>query len=628
MDGFFVDNFSRNIWERKYAGEFTDVYAYFRNLARILARANLPLENKYADLLFSKRFSPGGRILAFAGRPQARVSLMNCTTHQIEDDSLEAINKAVLTVMRASSRGQGIGIDISKLRPIGSPVNNAANTSTGSVSFMEMLNAVSGTIGQEGRRAALLFSIGDTHPDLWRPDDASVACMECDTLGCVYCDNQGWMPYDFLHVKKIPGRVENANISVKISDEFMRAVLNDLPWQLKFGGQSGSHLFQENRTVRARDLFYQLAKSAHGSAEPGVLYWDTAKRMSNTDLFGYPIVGVNACSEETLDQDGVCNLGSMNLAAYVMNPFSKYAYFDYEGFYGDVMLAVRFLDDVLETELERETYISDKQRDSIIALRRIGLGVMGLADMLARMGLSYSDNEATLKEIETVFSTLRDAAYESSILLAISRGPAKAWEGVDRDAIVEQAFFATLPEKIKNGIKKHGTRNITILSIAPTGSISNLYGVSSGIEPLFARQFERLTRINGNDETIKYAHPGVAASRAAGLPDSTWQTAYEVSPIEHIAIQAKVQEFVDTSIAKTVNFPATATIEDVYNAYLFGWSSGLKGMSVYVDQSRHQQVLNVIQEPDEVTCPLCDSEIIHQDGCSQCSSCEWSVCSV
>lgn len=613
---WFTDDFSRSIWETKYRGSSLSIWNYFNRLASLVADGNENLKNDFLHLMWTKKFSPGGRILAWAGRPDASLSLMNCTTHAIAGDSLEDISDTVYTIMRASSRGQGIGIDISSLRPAGAPVNNAAKTSTGSISFMEMLNAVGGTIGQEGRRAALLFSIDVRHPDLYRQYDASLP---------------GGLPYDFLNLKRVPGRVENANISVRISDQFMKAVVNDGMWEMVYSGDTGGNRFSVGNEVPARELFMVLASAAHKSAEPGVLFWDTSRRMSNSDLFGFPIVGVNACSEQVLDQDGVCNLGSMNLAAYVKHPYTQYASFDIPSFRRDVKKAIEFLDMVVDIELREDRSITETQRRSLEYLRRTGLGVMGMADMMAAMELPYGTDGVVDKCLREVFEALRDSAYEASIDLAKRKGMAKAWELESPDSdIVDYGFFGTLPEHLKDEIRKYGTRNITLLSIAPTGTISNLFGVTSGIEPLFARSYVRRTVMRGFEEHIEYVHPGLVQARDAGYypePELLWRTAYEVSPIEHLQVQALVQEYIDQSISKTLNFPASATPEDVADAYLMAWYMGLKGLAVYVDGSRQVQTLYTAETNDDA-CPVCDGDVIRKDGCEECSSCGWSKCSL
>lgn len=626
---FFTDNFAREVWERKYKGDTSDVYDYYWYLANHISRGDLNLAARFFNLLWSKGFSPGGRILAHAGRKHARMSLMNCTTHTIPNDSLEAISDASYRIMRASSRGQGIGIDLSKLRPLGSPVNNAAEQSTGAISFMEMLGKVGATIGQLSRRAAILFSLDVSHPDLWRRDAKDVLCPTCNGEGCLQCGN-GYLPYDFFHVKRIPGRIENTNISVMLSDAFMRTVVEDGVWKMIFKGDSGGSPFEIIKEEPAVDIFRELAVSAHQAAEPGILYWDTSKRLSNSDLFGdrWKIVGVNACSEETLDQDGVCNLGSMNLGAYVLSPFTDKASFDYRRFTEDVMIAVEFLDNVVSVEMENGHSISPMQRESLEYLRRTGLGIMGMADMIAKMKLPYGDHTETINLVRTVMRHFRDSAYQATINLAKEKGPAKVWEttGEDREAIVNGGFFDTLSKDMKQQIIEHGTRNVTVTSIAPTGSISNLLGISSGIEPLFATEYVRRTLLKGEETFVDYTHPGVRLSRTLGIPDDLWKTAYQVSPNDHLTVLATVQDYVDTSISKTVNFPKDATDTKIEDIYMQGWKAGLKGLSVYREGSREKQILYQKEESDK--CPVCGQDLVHKDGCTECPACDYSVCSL
>jgi ribonucleoside-diphosphate reductase alpha chain len=599
---WFTNSFAEEIWRTKYAGEFEDIEKYYRALAKRIAQ-NSEEEEEFFSILWEKRFSPAGRILAFNGRPNARMSLMNCTTHAIQGDSLEAISDAGYKIMRASSRGQGIGIDLSALRPRGAPVNNAAKTSTGSISFMELLNHIGITIGQEGRRAALLFSLRIDHPDIWTSDG-----------------------YDFLNIKKQPGKVENANISVLITDEFMHAVEEGNGWTPKFIGDSGEEEFSLASKITATELFEKIAQSAWESAEPGLLMWDTSKKFSNSDLLGYPIVGVNACTEQILDHEGVCNLGSINLMAYVSDPFTEEALFDFVKFEHDIDTAIRFLDNVLDIELQARGSISEQQRQSIIDLRRIGLGVMGLADTLSALLFVYAWNPITIEFTQKIFETLRDRAYWTSVDLAIEKGPAPAWKGHSVVGAMGEAFFATLPDILKEAIvRAGGTRNVTLLSVAPTGSISNLLGVSSGIEPLFAHEYTRRTRINGKDEFIEYIHPGVVQSRALGVPDDIWNTSYDIDPMDHIHIQGLAQRYIDQSISKTVNLSKDATVEDVLDVYMEAWKFGLKGITIYRDSSREEQIL--YQGKIEV-CPECGNGIIYRDGCKECSSCSWSICEI
>lgn len=627
MGFIFPSSFAEEIFRTKYAFHPEESpETFFRRLAKLVSLGDSRDEAMFYSLMTSFRFVPGGRILAFGGRPDAKVSLMNCTTHAVEGDSLEDIAHTAYVIMRASSRGQGIGIDLSALRPRGAPVNNAAKTSTGAISFMEMLNAIGGTIGQNGRRAALLFSLRVDHPDTWRLGEHDEPCPKCHGSGCLNCGGSGFIPYDFLHVKTIPGRVENANISVFITDDFMRAVKEDRDWEMRFSGDG----FVVHRVVKARALMRELARQAHASAEPGVLFIDTIRRYSNSDLFGYPVVGTNACSEEPLDQDGVCALGSVNLSAYVKNPFTSWVYFDFDQFKTDVYYITRFMDNVLSLELNRGFHSVENQRYSVENLRRIGIGVMGLHDMLVKMRLRYRADERTLSVIRNVLSALRDNAYFASVSLARERGAMPVWKRIAQEdpkriqEIVESGFYATLPDELKRAILWHGIRNVTLLSIAPTGSISNLAGTSSGIEPIFDVEFVRRTRMRGKDEFVTYVHPLVSQTRTLGYADSAvWDTAREISPDDHVVIQAEAQRYIDASISKTTNLPASARIEDVERIYMKAWELGLKGITVYRDGSRSQAVL---YENGGDACPVCNQPLVREDGCVHCPSCGYGRC--
>jgi ribonucleoside-diphosphate reductase alpha chain len=625
---FFTDPFAEEVYETKYAGRFSkNIDGMHKFLAATFCAGDAKMEERIYEALSSKKFCPGGRILAFAGRDDVGgLSLMNCTTHAVEGDTIESISKTMSTIMKASSRGQGIGVNISKLRPKDSPVANAAKTSTGALSFMELFNHVGGVIGQEGRRAALLFSMDVKHPDIYRPGAGDVECPKCRGGGCMECRFSGKVPYDFLRIKTLPGRVENANISVMVSDDFMYAVKNDQPWELTFDGESGGKSFHVKKTVRAIDLFTELAACAWRSAEPGVLFIDTQRDLSNSDAFGdrWKVVGTNACSEVVLDQDGVCNLGSINLGAFVVDPFTKDAYFDIEGFRDTVEMAVTFLDNVIEKEIQDHRAVTNTQMESDIALRRIGLGVMGYADMVAFLGERYEESEDLADEI---FGTAKRTAYQTTIHLAKERGACGVWEGTDihtRSQIVEEGFYKTLPDKLKREIILHGTRNITLLSIAPTGSISNLLGASSGIEPVFALEYKRRTRIHGEDTFVDYVHPGALLSRSMGIPDSVWQTSYEVSPSDHIKVQAAIQSHVDSAISKTVNLPKDASVQDIADLYMLAWELWLKGITVYRDGSRDEAVL--YREGEGEVCPNCGGELIHHGGCKECKDCGTGLC--
>ena len=412
----------------------------------------------------------------------------------------------------------------------------------------------------------------------------------------------------------------------------MQAVEQDDDWDLHFEGKSGSEEFNVVRTVKARDLFKALATNAWQSAEPGLLFEDTIRRMSNSDLMGerWKVVGQNACAEMCLDQDSLCNLGSLNLSKYVSNPFTDQAEFEYDAFGLDVRMAIRFLDAVISKELDQERYISEKQRESLVFLRRVGLGVMGFADALAMVGLKYELNSDTKDFINKVFSLLRDNAYMASTDLAATHGPCKAWENIVREGkledVLSSGFFDTLPPEVRIRIRLHGLRNITLISIAPTGSISNLWGVTSGVEPLFAREYTRRVRMSGEDKFVKCFHPGVEQAILEGKNGDVYQTAYETLPEEHVYIQSWIQQYVDSAISKTVNMPEDSSIADVQKVYMLAWVLGLKGVTIYRDNSRQVQILYT-EKANEGVCPTCGEKLIYQGGCEECPSCGYGRCS-
>lgn len=601
---FLGDQFASDLFYKKYAGDFTNVYDFAMHMSYKAALGDPVLQDKFFSMFINRKFIPGGRILAAMGRPDSKVSYMNCTTYKIEEDSLEGIQGAIKAIMSASPRGQGIGIDLSALRPKDSKVNNSAQTSTGAISFMEVLDKVGGTIGQEGRRAAMLFTLAVDHPDLWREDG-----------------------YDFINIKRQLDRVNNANISVLISDAFMQAVDQDRLFAMRFSVDSSGGKEDIVRMYPARQLMRKIAESAHTSAEPGLLFWDTSKRMSNSDLVGFPIAGLNACTEQVLDQQGVCNLGSLNLLSYVYAPFTEYATFDYITFMEDVQYAVEFLDNVNTLEIEEGRSISPTQAHAVKSLRRIGLGVMGYADALAALGLPYAMTKSTMEFTASVFSTLRDVAYSRSVALAMEKGVAPAIENATSEVLAD-GFFGTLPDHLIEQINQHGIRNITLLSIAPTGTISNIAQVSSGIEPVFAMRYIRKTRaLTGEYQDVEYVHPPMHLAISANKDETAWTTAYEVDPLTHVRIQAEIQKYVDQSISKTVNLPGDATVEDVEQVYMEAWRLGLKGVTVYRDGSR-DGILRVAEEEREDACPGCGEigSIEYKEGCQTCTNCGWGLC--
>ncbi len=425
-------------------------------------------------LLDGFRFLPGGRILHGAGNAR-KVTLINCFFEKIQEDSIEGIYTAAMHAARTYSRGGGIGICVSPLRPAQSAVHNAARYSTGAVSFMELFSLTTGLIGQSGRRGALLLSIEDRHPDV----------------------------LEFCQVKRNLTQVRFANISVKLSDAFMRAVEQDGPWTLWFESQETGRI---ERTIRARALWDELTTGARDWAEPGCLFWDTTKRMGTSEYNGMHVEGCNPCAEQILGHGDCCDLGSINLARFVLDPFTPSAAIDWKALERAARAAVRFLDNVHEYSLARHLYPLPHQEAAARRGRRVGVGILGLGDMLVQLGLRYDSDEA-IRTAGQVMEFLKLRAYEASAELAAEKGPFEAW---DADQHLAQAFYRTFPEPLLEKIRTSGLRNVSVLTIPPVGSGAALAGVTNGLEPIFALSYVRRSE-SLRQEFFAVLHPLVRA---------------------------------------------------------------------------------------------------------------------
>ena len=508
--------------------------------------------SKFYWLLEDYRFVPGGRILFGAGQPR-KSTLLNCYFFKIKEDSIEAIFEWCKEAARTYSFGGGVGTDISVLRPRGAPVNNSAIYSSGSVSFMELLSTTTGTIGQAGRRGALMITIRVDHPDV----------------------------VDFINVKKDLKKVNYANISVKITDDFMKAVEADSDFQLRFKNEK----VEMTRTVKARDVWKSLIKGAWQSAEPGVLFWDTIKRESTTEYNGMEVQGVNPCSEQTLESYGCCCLGSVNLSAFVKEPFTEKASIDWESLTRATQYGVRFLDNVLDYNAEKHPL--HQQKDASLRSRRIGVGITGLGDMLIKLGLKY-DEDSTIGFVDHLFERIKNLIYDYSTELGAEKGSFPAF---DAEKHLAQPFVARLDEKVKEKIRTQGIRNAAITTIPPVGSGSILAGCSSGVEPVFALYYTRRSKSLSEGE-FKVFHPlvkeymaGTGTKDEAQLPNY-FVTSHQIKPEMRVKMQATIQKHIDTAISSTVNLPQEITPEEVERIYMLAWRSGCKGITVYREGSR------------------------------------------
>ncbi|MEM3190804.1 MAG: adenosylcobalamin-dependent ribonucleoside-diphosphate reductase [Candidatus Parvarchaeota archaeon] len=543
----------------------------WRRIAKALASVEKTEENRkkfekeFYWLLEDFKFVPGGRIL-FAAGSSHKATLLNCYYLPIKDDSLEAIFTTAREMARTYSYGGGVGIDISILRPKGTPVHNAARFSTGSVSFMELFSVTTGTIGQTGRRGALMITMDVSHPDI----------------------------EDFIEIKKDKKSVRYANISVKVTDDFMEAVAENKPFVLHFKNDK----VEVKREVNARDLWKRIIENALATGDPGIMFWDKMKRESPTEYDErMAIKGTNPCSEQPLEDYGACDLGALNLSYFVKNKFEKDAEVDWENLEKVIRLGVRFLDNVLDYSYDRHALKA--QAEETLYARRIGLGFMGLADMLISLGLKYDSDEA-IQFVDSIMKRIKEIAYDESSNLSAEKGHFPAFIA---EKHVSGDFVSRLDKQLIEKIKKQGLRNSCILTVAPTGSISTMVGVSGGIEPIFALSYIRRSE-SLSEESFDVLDPFVkeymdkfGIKSIKDLPD-TFVTAHNIDPFFRVKMQATIQKHIDSSISSTVNLPSSAGFEVVDKIFNYAWKLGCKSVTVYREGSK-EDILKSKDEGDD-----------------------------
>ena len=527
-----------------------------------------------AELIADKKFLFGGRILSNRGIDDEKVTYSNCYVISPPEDNIESIYDTAKKLARTYSYGGGCGIDISKLAPCGAKVNNQAKSTSGAVSFMDTFSQVTEQIGQNGRRGALMISIDCTHPDLEK----------------------------FITVKSDLDKVTSANISVRVTDRFMVAVKNDEDWELYYKrNETGEEI---KKTVKARDIFDLLCHNNWNYAEPGILYWD---RITNWNLVsndkGFEYAGVNPCAEEPLPAGGSCLLGAINLAAFVRN-----GKFDWDDFNRTVNIAVKALNNVLDEGLERHPLA--EQRKTVRDWRLIGLGIMGLADMLIKLGIEYGSPDSITLCDAIGYSMARNAIVASADIA----GYAGCYDKYNEQYVTTSPFFTEHikpdDEEAWSFVEANGLRNSQLLTIAPTGSISTMIGVSGGIEPIFANYYERTTKsLHGHDEVYKVYTPIVKEYMDAhdikdelGLP-SYFVTSATIPIKRRIDMQSVWQKHIDASISSTVNLPNEATVDDVKDLYMYAWGKHLKGITVYRTGCKRAGILNADTKKEDESKP-------------------------
>ena len=512
------------------------------------------------DLIKEKKFLFGGRILASRGVTDRKVTYSNCYVLPQVEDSIEGIYDTAKHLARTFSYGGGVGIDISKLRPKGTPVNNAAKTTSGAVSFMDTFSQVSSVIGQEGRRGALMISMDCYHRDIG----------------------------EFIDAKKNTDKLEGCNISVRCSDKFME----------------DSRV--EDETF---NMMMKLAENNWNYAEPGILYWDTINDYNLLTEYikngEFEYAGVNPCAEEPLPAGGSCLLGAMNLSEYVEQPFTDKAAFNLVEFRHDVKIAIKALNDVLDEGLELHPL--EIQRETVRDWRQIGLGIMGFADMLIKLGIPYGSGQS-ITIIHKIGKAMNDAGLLESARLAKEKG---AFVKCDNEKILKSTFMQHIKnDSVLNVIESDGLRNSQLFTIAPTGSISTMLGVSGGVEPLFDIAYTRTTKsLHGEDKDYVVVTPIVEEClKAKGMDFTTmdpkdlpkeivWSKV--INPMDRVDVQATWQDYIDASISSTVNLPEDTTVEQVYALYQYAWSRGCKGLTIFRDGCARTAILNSTTEKKE-----------------------------
>lgn len=524
-------------------------------------------DTQVAQLIVDKKFLFGGRILSNRGITDRGVTYSNCYVIEPPHDSIEGIYEAAMKLARTFSYGGGCGVDISTLRPKGAEVHNAALTTSGAVSFMDVLEQTARVIGQNGRRGALMISMDSSHPDI----------------------------HDFIDAK-LDNKLEKCNISVRMSDDDM-----------------------ENKP----DILDHIALNNYDWAEPGILYWDTIKRYNLLDEFAnFEYAGVNPCAEEPLPAGGSCLLGALNLSEFVENPFTDKAAFNIPEFKSAVRIAIRGLNDVLDEGLELHPL--EEQRNSVRDWRQIGLGIMGFADMLLKMRCQY-DSSRALDIIEIIGKTLVNTGLEESALLAMDTEP---FPECDLRLILASTFITVLrnsnviEDNTIDLIKRYGLRNSQLFTIAPTGSISTMLGVSGGVEPIFATHYTRKTQsLHGEDVYYNVYTPIIQKMIDTGVISeenvSTIATAQNIDPFDRVTIQAQWQRFIDASISSTVNVTNDTTVETIRDLYQAAWEDGCKGLTIYRAGCKKEGVLVVDTAKeqtmeDTIHIPITDTSI---DNC-------------
>ena len=519
----------------------------------------------FRSIMEGWKFVPAGRILTAAGSDQ-QLTYYNCYVIPNPADSRAGIIATLSQMTEIMSRGGGVGINLSSLRPQHGYVRGVNGRSSGAVSWGGLYSFVTGLIEQGGsRRGALMLILNDWHPDI----------------------------LSFINSKRIAGKITNANISVAVSDALLEAVKVDGDWDLVFPDtahpdynevwdgdlrkwtDSGRPVVR-HKTLKAREVWNSIIESAWASSEPGIFFNDRYNRMSNSWYYS-PIICTNPCGEQGLPAWGVCNLGAVNLAKFYKN-----GDVDWDELGQTVRYAVRFLDNVIDAT----PYFYNENKEQQLKERRVGLNTMGVAELMIRLGIRYGGKESS-EFLDRLYEFIAVNAYEASIGLAEERGSFPAFVA---DKFLQSGYMQAMPQKIRQAVAQKGIRNVTLLTQAPNGTIGTMVDTSTGIEPFFSWTYFRKSRLGLHEQNVAVVEEWKAEHPGQDLP-SYFVTAMDLAPEDHVRVQADIQRWVDSSISKTCNLPNNYTAEDVRSLYELMYELGCKSGTVYRDGSRDEQVL-------------------------------------
>ncbi len=560
----------------------------WKRVAWGIAQAEKPKDRRFWEQQFYRvmhdfKFVPGGRILSGAGAGY-QVTFFNCFVIPSPKDSRNGIIDSLKQLVEIQSRSGGVGLNLSSLRPRGARVKKVNGFSSGPVTWAGLFSFATHDVVQQGgsRRGATMLMIHDWHPDL----------------------------EEFITVKQDLSKIHGANLSVCVSDAFMEAVKKDADWDLvypdlddpeydlKWDGEIDDwkklgKAVKVYKTVKAQEIWNLICEAAWRSAEPGLHFLDRSNKRSNTWYFE-KLIATNPCGEQPLGPMAVCNLGAMNLSAYV-----KDQQFNFVEFGEDVKVVMRFMDNVID----QTYYFFPENEQCAKDIRRTGLGIMGLADALIKMKLKYGSEES-MPVVRQIFEALRDNAYAASADIAQEKG---SFPKFDKEKYLQGYHIKNLPQDLQSKIASQGIRNGVLLTIAPTGTTSTVAGASSGVEPVYEFSYKMRWRDEGNRgwrEDIVYHplyqewlqdHPGE-------IKPEYFVSANDLTPLDHIRVQAVAQEYIDSSISKTVNAPNSHTVDDVKTLYMAAYDMGLKGVTYFRDGSR-EGVLERLEEKKAESLP-------------------------